>query len=153
MNNFILCVVDLKTLSKCTYDILFTPDIPYFESSDKPEVDVISSSSMKVMWPKAKNIPSSLDTYYHYIVWLQADEKTYMNTTKQLQTSNTDRFESLVAGLQFNTHYSVKVEPYRQQNELREAGTSTGITRFKTRCIGKSILHKCIFLTNMFALR
>ncbi|KAI0239349.1 hypothetical protein LSAT2_009927 [Lamellibrachia satsuma] len=114
-------------------------DIPYFESSDKPEVDVISSSSMKVMWPKAKNIPSSLDTYYHYIVWLQADEKTYMHKTKQPQTSNTDRFESHIAGLQFNTHYSVKVEPYRQQNELREAGTSTGVTRFKTTCIAPDI--------------
>ena len=104
------------------------------------------------MWPKAKNIPSGLDTYYHYIIWLQADEKTYMNTTNQPQTSNTDRFESHITGLQFNTYYSVKIEPYRQKNELREAGTSTGVTRLKTSCIGKSILHKCIFLANKLPL-
>ncbi|KAI0213980.1 hypothetical protein LSAT2_000932 [Lamellibrachia satsuma] len=94
---------------------------------------------MKVRWPKAKNIPTSLDSYYRYIVWLQYEGKTYMNTTKQPQTSNTYRFESLITGLQFNTHYSVKIEPYRQQNELREAGTSTGITGFKTICIAPYI--------------
>ena len=115
---------------------MFTPDTPYFESSDKPEVDNIHSSSVTVRWPKAKNI-SSMETHYYYIVWLQAEQKTYMNTTKQPQTSNTDRFESHITRLQFNTHYWVKVEPYRQQNELREAGTSTGVTRFKTSCIGK----------------
>ena len=132
---------------------MFTPDTPYFESSDKPEVDNIHSSSVTVTWPKAKNISSGLETHYYYIVWLQAEGKTYINTTKQTQTSKTDRFESHITGLQFNTHYSVKVEPYRQQSKLREGGASTGVTRFKTSCAGKWILCECIFLANILALR
>ncbi|KAI0213492.1 hypothetical protein LSAT2_001474 [Lamellibrachia satsuma] len=80
-----------------------------------------------------------METHYFYIVWLQAEGKTYLNTTKQTQTSNTNRFETHITGLQFNTYYSVKVEPYRQQNELREAGTSTGLTRFKTTCTAPDI--------------
>ena len=134
------------------YFLFPTLDTPYFESSDKPKVNNIHSSSVTVRWPKAKNI-SSMETHYYYIVWLQAEGKTYLKSSKQPQTSNTDRFESHIAGLQFNTHYSVKVEPYRQQNELREAGTSTGVTRFKTTCTGKWILCECIFLANKFALR
>ena len=116
---------------------MFTPDTPYFESSDKPEIDNIHSSSVTVRWPKAKNISSGLETHYYYIVWLQAEGRTYINKTKLSQISNTDRFETHISGLTFNTHYLVKVEPYRQQNEVRESGMSTGVTRFKTRCIGK----------------
>ena len=117
--------------------VLFTSDTPYFESSDKPNVDNIHNSSVTVRWPTAKNISSGLNIYYHYIVWLRAEGNTYMKTTKQPQISNTDWFESHITGLQFNTYYSVKIEPYRQQNELREAGTSSGDTTFKTSCIGK----------------
>ncbi|KAI0223054.1 hypothetical protein LSAT2_025710 [Lamellibrachia satsuma] len=108
---------------------------PSFESSDKPEVDNIHSSYVTVRWRTAKNISSGIETHYYYIVWLQTEGKTYIYTTKLSQISNTDRLETHISGLTFNTHYSVKVEPYRQQNERREAGTSTGVTRFKTSCI------------------
>ena len=128
---------------------MFTPDTPYFESSDKPEVDNINSSSVTLRWPKAKNISSGLETHYYYIVWLQAEGKSNINTTKLSQISNTDRFETHISGLTFNTHYSVKVEPYRQQNELREAGTFTGVTRFNTTCTGKWICYKSMFLKNI----
>ncbi|KAI0213978.1 hypothetical protein LSAT2_000930 [Lamellibrachia satsuma] len=112
---------------------------PYFESTDKPKVDNIYSSSVTVRWPTAKNISPGLETHYYYIVWLQAEGKTYINKTKQSQLSNTDRFVTHISGLTFNTYYSVKVEPYRHQNKLREGGTSTGITMFKTNCIAPDI--------------
>ncbi|KAK2181763.1 hypothetical protein NP493_383g04047 [Ridgeia piscesae] len=112
---------------------------PRFASSDKPDVDRISSSSVTVRWPSARNITSGLETHYYYTVWIKAEGGSYKDMSKQPHTSNTDRFESHITGLQFNTHYSVKVEPYRQQNELSEAGTSTGVTTFKTPCIAPDI--------------
>ena len=119
------------------YGILFSSATPRLASSDKPEVDRISSSSVTVRWLSARNITSGLETHYYYTVWIKAEGGSYKDMSKQLHTSSSDRFESHITGLQFNTHYSVKVEPYRQQNELSEAGTSTGVTTFKTRCSGK----------------
>ena len=117
--------------------ILFSSATPRLALSDKPDVDRISSSSVTVRWPSARNITSGLETHYYYTVWIKAEGGSYKDMSKQPHTSSTDRFESHITGLQFNTHYSVKVEPYRQQNELSEAGTSTGVTTFKTLCIGK----------------
>ena len=119
------------------YGILFSSANPRLASSDKPEVDRISSSSVTVRWPSARTITSGLETHYYYTVWIKAEGGSYKDMSKHPHTSSTDQFESHITGLQFNTHYSVKVEPYRQQNELSEAGTSTGVTTFKTRCNGK----------------
>ena len=117
--------------------ILCSSATPRLTSSDKPDVDRISSSFVTVRWPSARSITSGEETHYYYTVWVKAEGGSYKDIFKQQHTPNTDRFESHVSGLQFNTNYSVKIEPYRHQNELREAGTSTGVTRFKTRCIGK----------------
>ena len=119
------------------YFILLSSATPRLASSDKPDVDRISSSSVTVRWPGARNITSGLETHYYYTVWIKAEGGSYKDMSKQPHTSSTDRFESHITGLQFNTHYSVKVEPYRQQNELSETGTSTGVTTFKTLCIGE----------------
>ena len=110
---------------------------PRLASSDKPEVDRISSSSVTVRWPSARNITSGLEKHYYYTVWIKAEGGSYKDMSKQPHSSSTVRFELQITGLEFNTHYSVKVEPYRQQNDISEAGASTGVTRFKTLCIGK----------------
>ena len=110
---------------------------PRLASSVKPDVDPISSSSVTVRWPSSRNITSGEENHYFYTVWIKAEGGSYKDMSKHPHTSSTDRFESHITGLQFNTHYSVKVEPYRQQNDISEAGTSTGVTTFKTRCIGK----------------
>ena len=47
-----------------------------------------------------------------------------------------NRFESYITGLVYNTHYSVSVEAYRQQDEKHEGGSLTDDTIFKTDCIG-----------------
>ncbi|KAK2184446.1 hypothetical protein NP493_265g00032 [Ridgeia piscesae] len=112
---------------------------PRLASSDKPDVDRISSSSVTVRWPSARNITSGEETHYFYTVWIKAEGGSYKDMSRQPHTSSTGRFEAHITGLQFNTHYSVKVEPYRQQNELSEAGTSTGVTTFKTLCIAPDI--------------
>ena len=127
------------------YGILFSSATPRLASSDKPEVDRMSSSSVTVRWPRARNITSGLETHYSYTVWVKAEGGIYKDMSKQPHTPNTDRFESHITGLQFNTNYSVKVEPYRQQNDISEAGISTGVTRFKTLCIGKWEGQKYMF--------
>ena len=107
------------------YFILFSSATPRLALSDKPEVDRISSSSVTVRWPSARNSTSGLETHYYYTVWIKAEGGSYKDMSKQLHTSSTDRFESHITGLQFNTNYSVRVEPNRQQNDISEAGTST----------------------------
>ena len=118
------------------YGILFYSAIPRL-ASDKPEVDRISSSSVTVRWPSATHITSGLETHYYYIVLLQAEGGSYERIVKQQHTSNTKQFELNITGLQFNTNYSIQVVPYRQQNELSEAGTNTSVTTFKTHRNGK----------------
>ena len=79
-----------------------------------PQVDTINSSSAVMSWPKANDIPSGLEAYYYYVVWLQADGETWRNVTRIAQYADENQFGSQIAGLVFNTHYSVKVGPYRQ---------------------------------------
>ena len=102
-----------------------------------PQVDTINSSSAVVSWPKANDIPSGLEAYYYYIVWLLVDGETERNVTKIAQDADGNKLESPIAGLVFNTHYSVKVEPYRQHKDTHEGGTATNVATFKTSCIGK----------------
>ena len=86
---------------------------PYFESTDKLEVADVSRSSVTVRWPEAKDKSSGLEKHYYYIVWLQGDGET--------QTSGSRRLESRVTGLKSNTLYTIKIVPYRQQNDLHES--------------------------------
>ena len=49
---------------------------PFFNTSQKLQVDDITSSSAVVSWPKANDIPSGLEEHYYYIAWLRADGET-----------------------------------------------------------------------------
>ena len=102
-----------------------------------PEVEGVNSSSAVVSWPKANNIPPGLEAHYYYVVWLQVDGATKRNVTQIVHHVGNYRFQSLIVGLVFNTHYSVKVEPYRQHQDKHEGGPATGVTSFKTSCIGR----------------
>ena len=84
---------------------------------------------MTVKWPKAKDISSGLETHYYYTVWLQGDGETH--------TSGSRRLESRVTGLKSNTLYTIKIFPYRQQNDVHESGKSTDEIWFKTVSKGK----------------
>ena len=77
--------------------------------------------------------------YYHYILWLKADGEQEKNDTHVPQGGAKGRVESRLTKLKFNTYYTVRVQPYRQQNGIQEAGSSTGTIRFKTNCTGKVI--------------
>ncbi|KAI0231380.1 Receptor-type tyrosine-protein phosphatase mu, partial [Lamellibrachia satsuma] len=110
---------------------------PHFGTSQVPEVEGVNSSSAVVSWPKANDIPPSLEAHYYYVVWLQVDGATKRNVTQIVHHVGNDRFQSLIVGLVFNTHYSVKVEPYRQYQDKHEGGPATGVTSFKTSCIEK----------------
>ena len=101
-----------------------------------PDVDVINSSSAVVRWPKANDIPSGLEFYYYYVVWLQVAGQTERKVAHIPQGADVDQLESSISGLMSNTHYSVKVEPYRQHNWKHEGGTATDVIRFMTSCIG-----------------
>ena len=104
-----------------------------------PQVDAITSSSAVVSWPKANDIPSGLEAYYYYVVWLQADGEKWRNVTRIAQYADRNQFESHIAGLVFNSHYSVTVEPNRQHKDTHEGGTATNVATFKTSCIGKML--------------
>ena len=77
--------------------------------------------------------------YYHYILWLKADGEQEKNDTHVSQDGAKGRMESRLTRLKFNTYYTLRVQPYRQQNGIQEAGSSTGTIRFKTNCTGKVI--------------
>ena len=119
---------------------------PFFETSQVPQVDAITSSSAVVSWPKANDIPSGLEAHYYYVVWLQADGVTERNVAKIAQDADGNQLESPIAGLVFNTHYSVKIEPYRQHNETHEGGSTTNVATFKSSCIGTVVatIYLCI---------
>ena len=101
-----------------------------------PTVDVINSSAVVVSWSKATNIPSAVEHHYYYVVWLQVDGGTRVMATQIQHDVHTNRFESYITGLVYNTPYSVSVEAYRQQDENHERGTHTDVAIFKTDCIG-----------------
>ncbi|KAK2191690.1 hypothetical protein NP493_48g07132 [Ridgeia piscesae] len=111
--------------------------IPDFETSAKTKVDVINSSAVVVSWSKATNIPSAVEDHYYYVVWLQVDEGTRVNVTQIQHDVHSNRFESYITGLVYNTHYSVWVEAFRQQDKNHEGGTHTDDAIFKTDCIEK----------------
>ena len=102
-----------------------------------PQVDAITSSSAVVSWPKANDIPSGLEVHYYYVVWLQAGGETERKVAQIAQDADGNKLESQIPGLMFNTHYSVKIEPYRQNSETHEGGSTTNVATFKTSCIGK----------------
>ena len=58
------------------------------------------------------------------------------NTTRVEQPVDNIRIEAKITGLVFNRNYSVSVEPYRQDSGQQERGIATGVTTFKTSCIG-----------------
>ena len=118
-----------------------------------PQVDAITSSSAVVSWPKANDIPPGLEAYYYYVVWLQADGVTERKVAQIVQHANGNKLGSPIPGLMFNTHYSVKIEPYRQNSETHEGGSTTNVATFKTSCIGKlAVEYLCpsnrLFLVN-----
>ena len=118
-----------------------------------PQVDAITSSSAVVSWPKANDIPPGLEAHYYYVVWLQADGVTERKVAQIVQDTDGNKLESPIPGLVFNTHYSVKIEPYRQNSETHEGGSTTNVATFKTSCIGKlAVEYLCpsnrIFLVN-----
>ena len=115
---------------------LYSPAIPNFGIPQEPDVDVINSSSAVVRWPKANDIPSGLESYYYYVVWLHVDGQRSWRKADITQTADMDQLESHITGLVFNTHYSVKVDPYRRHNGKHEGGTATDVATFKTSCIG-----------------
>ena len=118
---------------KSTY---FAPALPSFQSLEMPDVHDITSSSARVTWSKATNIPIGLEVHYHYLLWLHADGAREKNVTRVEQGAGEQRMEARITGLTFNKKYSLRVEPYREHNGEREGGASTGVVTFKTTCIG-----------------
>ena len=110
--------------------------MPRFQTSDTPDVDDITSSSARVTWSKATNIPTGIEVHYHYMLWLQADGEREKNVTRVEQGAGEQRMEARITGLTFNKKYSLRVEPYREHNGEREGGASTGVVTFKTKCTG-----------------
>ena len=110
--------------------------MPRFQTSDTPDVEGITSSSARVIWSKAMNIPTDLEGHYHYILWLQADGEREKNVTRVEQGAGEQRMEAQITGLTFNKKYSLRVEPYREHIGEREGGASTGVVTFKTKCTG-----------------
>ncbi|KAK2151095.1 hypothetical protein NP493_2676g00004 [Ridgeia piscesae] len=108
---------------------------PNFLSSDKPDIEDITSSSVTVNWPKANQMTSGLEgKYYRYILWLKADGEKEKNVTMVPQDGAKPRMDSHLTGLRFNTYYTVRVQPYREHNGDRDLGAATGVITFKTNC-------------------
>ncbi|KAK2155977.1 hypothetical protein NP493_2014g00017, partial [Ridgeia piscesae] len=108
---------------------------PNFLSSDKPDIEDITSSSATVNWPKANQMTPGLEgEYYHYILWLKAGGDNETNIKSVSQDGAKPRMDSHLTGLRFNTHYTVRVQPYREHNGERNLGTATEVITFKTNC-------------------
>ena len=112
---------------------------PMFKASVKPDVYSFTSSSVRVGWPRASNIPAGLEGHYHYMLWLQVDGEREKNVTRVEQGAGEQRMEAQITGLTFNKTYSLYVKPYRELNGEHEGGASTGVVTFKSRCIGMFI--------------
>ena len=112
--------------------------IPHFHSSTKPEVHDITDSAVAVIWREPDNIPSGLEDHYMYRMWLQADGAAEKMREPVKKKKDKGLIESRITGLRFNTNYSVGVKPYRRQNGGQDGGNITGVTRFKTRCKGRT---------------
>ncbi|KAK2177789.1 hypothetical protein NP493_578g03003 [Ridgeia piscesae] len=104
-------------------------------SSAAPLFDHISNSSVTVRWPSAWNFTSGEGTYLYSVI-IRADGWSHVDVLTHPHTSNTDTFELHITGLDFNTYYSVRVKPLHQSDDFIKFGRSTGISRFKTLCIG-----------------
>ena len=120
---------------------ILSTEKPNFLSSDKPDVEDITSSTVTVNWPKANQMTPGLEgKYYHYILWLKADGEKEKNVTMVPQDGAKHRMDSDLTRLRFNTYYTVRVQPYREHNGDRDLGTATEVIRFKTNCTGE-LLH------------
>ena len=75
--------------------------------------------------------------YYHYILWLKADGEKEKNVTMIQQDDAKTRMDSHLTGLRFNTNYTVRVQPYREDNGERDLGRATEVITFKTNCTGE----------------
>ena len=119
---------------------------PFFKTSQNPQIEVTNSSSAVVSWPKANDIPPGLEAHYYYVVWLQTDGETWRKVSQTAQDVNGNKLESSIPGLVFNTYYSVKIEPYREHNDIHEEGTATNVATFKSSCIGTVVatIYLCI---------
>ena len=111
-------------------------DNPQFEQVYTPAVQGITGSSVRVSWPKPKNIKAGLERHYYYIVWLQTDGGTFNNISRVPQLPGQQQLRFRINGLTFNTTYSVYVEPYRQHDTWRESGAKTGVTVFTITSTG-----------------
>ncbi|KAK2150076.1 hypothetical protein NP493_2864g00000 [Ridgeia piscesae] len=107
----------------CTYPLFPKPK---FRSSVTPAINDVTSSNATVSWPRAADIPTDLEDYYHYMLWLQADGEREKNVTRVEQGAGEQRMEARITGLTFNVKYSLRLEPYRELNGEREGGASTG---------------------------
>ncbi|KAK2175547.1 hypothetical protein NP493_723g02013 [Ridgeia piscesae] len=106
---------------------------PHFVTSDKAGTADITSSSAVVTWPQATGITLGLESHYYYMVWFQVDGETWKS-----QIVNVESHQLSLGNLPFNTHYSVKVEPFRRHGDKHAGGTTTAVTTFKTKCTGRS---------------
>ena len=104
-------------------------------TSDKAGTADIISSSAVVTWPKATGITPGLESHYYYMVWFQVDGET----TWKSQIVSVESRQMSLRNLPFNTHYSVKIEPFRRHGDKHAGGATTAVTTFKTTCIGRSI--------------
>ena len=120
--------------------VLVSPGNPYFKTTDKPRLEDITSSSVVVSWSKATDVTPGLESHYYYVVWLGLRGGTFDNVSRQQDVTGLNTLKSRLTGLSFNTNYSVKIEPFRQQDERRQSGTKTQVVHFKTVCKGRCLL-------------
>ena len=120
--------------------VLVSPGNPYFKTTDKPRLEDITSSSVVVSWSKATDVTPGLESHYYYVVWLGLRGGTFHNVSRQQDATGLNTLKSRLTGLSFNTNYSVKIEPFRQQDERRQSGTKTQVVHFKTVCKGRCLL-------------
>jgi len=98
------------------------------------QISLKASSSDRIqLFLEQVDVPSGVSEYYGYKI-------TYGNDDKNQYINHDDKKTTItvtLTGLNYNTEYQLKVEPYRIMKGVYDNGDGYPMKTFKTKCAGK----------------
>ena len=111
------------------------------------------------MWAAAEDASGNLQQYYKYdLKYRRENETSWAVSTADHQPDSAGRQQHTLTGLQYDTHYEVKVTSVRTVRDDTEETQGTDRTLFTTKCTGtvpsKEYLlfeiHRFLVLSNAY---